>query len=123
MTEPFTMASAADLLKNLMEKWEEALLTTIKTGYWKDTVACDRIVSAYGDSIADALQAGKFSGDSQKALAGWINLTTLEANNRREQMEFFKLSLHSQIPMFGGWFLIVTKTRLWTKSKKPSGKR
>jgi hypothetical protein len=64
MTQGFTMASAADLLKKLMDNWEEALQVTIETGYWKDTVACDRIVAEYENQITAALQSGKFSGDS-----------------------------------------------------------
>jgi hypothetical protein len=39
-----TMANMADTLKKLMDHWEEALQVTIKTGYWKDTIACDRVI-------------------------------------------------------------------------------
>jgi hypothetical protein len=36
MTQALTISSA-DLLKKLMDKWEEALQVTIETGYWEDT--------------------------------------------------------------------------------------
>jgi hypothetical protein len=73
MSGGFTMASAADLLKNLMGQWEEALQVTIETGYWKDTVACDRVVTEYGNQIAGALQSDKFSGDRACHGMGNIN--------------------------------------------------
>ncbi len=105
MSDGFTMASAADLLKNLMEHWEEALQVTIETGYWKDTVACDRVVAEYGNSISDALQSGKFSGDGRKALDYWLNLTKMEADSRREQMAIVRSRVAAPDPDL--WWMVL----------------
>jgi hypothetical protein len=61
-----TMANMADTLKKLMDHWEEALQVTIKTGYWKDTIACDRVIEEYGKHIEEALLSNKFSGDARR---------------------------------------------------------
>jgi hypothetical protein len=105
MSAPFTMASAGDLFKKLMDKWEEALQITIKTGYWKDTEACDRIVAGYGDSIAEAISSGKFSGDTKRALEAWTNVTTAEANYRREQTEFVRSQIAPPDPNV--WWMVL----------------
>jgi DnaJ-domain-containing protein 1 len=105
MSGGFTMASAADLLKNLMGQWEEALQVTIETGYWKDTVACDRVVTEYGNQIAEALQSDKFSGDSRKALDGWLNLTKMEGDYRRDQMDFVRARVAAPDPNL--WWMVL----------------
>ena len=51
---PLTMATVADLLKNLMDRWEASLAHTERTGYWPDTVACDRVIDAYAAEIGRA---------------------------------------------------------------------
>lgn len=68
MSGALTMSTAAETLKGLMDHWEEALQVTIKTGYWIDTIACDRIIQEYGKLIEEALTSGKFAGDATKAL-------------------------------------------------------
>jgi hypothetical protein len=105
MSQPLTMATMADVLKNLMKKWEESLQTTITTGYWKDTEACDLVISAYGDKVANALKGGNFSGDSRKALEVWTNLTTAETNFRREQMDYVRANIASPNPNI--WWMVL----------------
>jgi hypothetical protein len=77
----------ADLLKNLMDKWEASLAHTERTGYWPDTVACDRVIDAYAAEVARLLKSpGQFSGDSTKALQMWTDLTASEAQYRKTLM-------------------------------------
>lgn len=105
MSGGFTMTEAVETLKSLMEHWEEALRVTVKTGYWKDTVACDRIVDEYGNSIADALRSGKFSGDATKALEYWLNLTAMETENRRDQTEIVRNGIPAPDPNV--WWMVL----------------
>jgi hypothetical protein len=103
--EPVTMATLTNLLKDLMEKWHETLQTTITTGYWKDTEACDLVISAYGDHIANALKGGEFSGDVNGALEAWTNLTTAEANHRRELMDIARANIQPPNPNI--WWMVL----------------
>jgi hypothetical protein len=105
MAQPLTMATMADVLKELMKKWEESLQTTITTGYWKDTEACDLIVSAYCDKVANAIKGGNFSGDSRNALEVWTNLTAVEANYRREQMDYVRANIAPPNPNI--WWMVL----------------
>jgi hypothetical protein len=86
LTAPFTMKSAADLLKTLMDGWEAALFHAERTGYWLDVTACDHVVEAYGAEIAKALQSGQLSGDGAEALRRWTALTASEAEYRMTMM-------------------------------------
>lgn len=87
MSALITMATLADTLKKLMEQWEEALQVTIKTGYWKDTEACDAVIREYGKHVEEVLRSGQFSGDARKAMSVWTDLTTAEADYRATQMK------------------------------------
>ena len=71
MTAPFTMKSASDLLKTLMDEWEAALFHAERTGYWLDVTACDRGVEAYGAEIAKArFNPASFPATARKRCGG-----------------------------------------------------
>jgi hypothetical protein len=100
-----TMANMADTLKKLMDHWEEALQVTIKTGYWKDTIACDRVIEEYGKHIEEALLSNKFSGDATKALEYWRNLTKVEADFRAGQTDIVRKGIPAPDPNL--WWMVL----------------
>jgi hypothetical protein len=82
-SEPLTMAVLVEIREQLMALWDEALTNARSTGHWDDANACGVIIDTFHKTFADALRAGKFSGDGPTVMKMWDDIHASELEYRR----------------------------------------